>query len=254
MPDFLLRLPKAVLFALLGTLGGLLGAGTLGEAACFLLRPPLPVVREEPYTAPPPPPRLAATSATSVQVYAGGTATLGVRVLRDGFDGPVVVRFEKLPPGFRVPEVVIPEGQTAASAAVSVAPDVAPGGFALQSTATAEPHGHRLVAILPVGVQVLAVPPAPPAVGVSAAPGVQLYAQGTNAFPVRVARRQFGGDVRLTFENLPDGVRAPAEVVVPSDRGEVTVALAADITAKVGRQEARVRAAAVTPEGVKLAA
>src|SRR5262245_24193651 len=128
-PSFLKGLPKPLLFALYGALGGLLGAVLLGEPLWRLLQPPPP---------PPPPPTepaVAVSSSAAVQLYPNTTNTFPVRVARAEFDGPVAVAFEKVP-GLAIPDVAIPGGTTEAQAAVTAGPDAKPGTTKVTLTAT----------------------------------------------------------------------------------------------------------------------
>ncbi len=241
-PLFLSRLPKPALFALYGALGGLVGALALGEPVWHLLAPAAP---PPPPAAPPPTPQLAVGAAPHVSLYPGGSNTFGVQIARDRFTGPVTVTFDNLPPGLSAAPVVVPDGQTSGVATLTAAPDVKPGPFAFTATARANAAGHALVATAEkwVGVTVIALPPAPPRLAVSASPKIQVYQRGRNTFAVQVARAGFAEDVEVTFENLPAGVRAPT-IVFPADRPEMSVNLIADATATPGFHDVTVSARA----------
>ncbi len=96
-PRLLSALPKPLLFALYGAVGGLLGALVFAEPLYHLLTPG---------------PQFEVVASPEVEVFVEGQNTLLARVSRGGFDGPVVVRLEGLPPGVTADPVTVPAGQT----------------------------------------------------------------------------------------------------------------------------------------------
>jgi hypothetical protein len=126
------KVPKPVLFALYGALGGLAGALFLGEPAWALLKPPPPPV---------PQPTLAVTVSASVQVYAGQSNTFFVQSalgLPPGTTAKpeVKVRFEGAPAGVRIPEVSLGQGRDgSAEASVAVSEGVPPGVYTIRAVA-----------------------------------------------------------------------------------------------------------------------
>jgi hypothetical protein len=105
-PKFLAGLPKPLLFAVYGAVGGLLGALVFAEPLYRLLTPP-------PVTASPPPePRLAIASSKEVELFVDGRNSFPVQIARADFDGPVTIRLEGLAPGVSSNPVTIPPGAT----------------------------------------------------------------------------------------------------------------------------------------------
>ena len=102
-PTLLAGLPKPALFGLYGALGGLIGALAFAEPLWQAVSPPL---------LPPTGPAVAVTASKDVEVFAGGTNEFAVQVARAGFDGPVGVRFDNLPPGTQIAPITIPKGET----------------------------------------------------------------------------------------------------------------------------------------------
>ncbi|HEY1187057.1 MAG TPA: vWA domain-containing protein [Gemmata sp.] len=250
-PTFLSKLPKPALFALFGAIGGLVGALVLGEPVWYLLRPPPPPV----VAVPQPEPQLAVSAAPQVALYPGGKATFGVQIARDGFTGPVAVKFEKLGPGLRAADLLIPESETSGTAEIVATEETAPGARTLGVTARATVEGKTLTASgeKPVQVRVIPLPPVPPRLAVSVSPKIQVYQRGKNTFAVQVARGGFEGEVNITFENLPEGTAAP-EIVVPNERSEVTVELVAGANTKPGAHPVTVLARSGPPGGQPLQA
>ncbi|MFO0929797.1 MAG: hypothetical protein U0736_22695 [Gemmataceae bacterium] len=97
-------LPKPLLFALYGAVGGLLGAVVLGELLWALLRPPAA------RAAVAPPLRLAVSP--SVAVYQKGRNQFAVRLHRTDYPAAVTVRADGLPAGVTVEPVTLAADQT----------------------------------------------------------------------------------------------------------------------------------------------
>ncbi len=98
-PKFLAGLPKPLLFALYGAVGGLLGALVFAEPLYRVLTPPAPAA---------PGAQLAVAASRDVEVFVEGRNTFPVQIARDGFTGPVTVRLDGLPPGVTADPVTIP--------------------------------------------------------------------------------------------------------------------------------------------------
>lgn len=238
------RLPKPVLFALFGAVGGLLGALAVGEPLWHLLKPPAPAPVAP---GPPPPPQFAVSAAAQVAVYPGGRSTFGVQIVRDRFSGPVSVTFEPVGSRLSVNPILIPDGANDGTAEVVADEAASPGPATLAVAARATADGKPLDARAPkpTVVQVLPLPPVPPRLAVSVAPKIQVYPRGKNTLAVQVARGGFAGPVEVEFENLPKGTAAP-RVVFPAERSEVAVELTADATAAPGAHQVTATARAQT--------
>lgn len=109
-PRALSFLPKPLLFALYGAVGGLLGALVFAEPLYHLLTPA---------------PQLDLVASPEVEVFVEGQNTLLARVSRGGFDGPVVVRLEGLPADVTAEPVTIPAGQADAEVVAVGGPNAA---------------------------------------------------------------------------------------------------------------------------------
>jgi hypothetical protein len=231
-----------VAFGLYGAAVGLFVALTVGELVWYLFRPaPAPETErgsasaaEMPPLSPvtvPPHSRLAVTASPRASVYPGEKNTIGVRVARAMYDGPVVVRFAA-PVGLSAGEVVIPAGATSGRAEITAAATTPPGYYTLTATATGEAGDPLLSAATTVEVRVVAIPTVLPRLAVKA-PKVQVYQRGKNTFAVRVSRGNFDGAVTIGFDQLPAGVAVPT-VTIPPERSEAVAELTATATAKPG--------------------
>ena len=152
-PKLLAGLPKPLLFGLYGALGGLIGALAFGELLWFLLRPP---------PAPQPEPRVAVGAPSDVQIYQGGTNRVLFQIARDGFEGPVSVSAEGLPPGVTAQPAVVTdkdtEGALELRCASSAAPTAAPA--LVKVTAGARVNGKDATATTQLSVLAAPMPQA----------------------------------------------------------------------------------------------
>jgi hypothetical protein len=147
-PQVLAGLPKPLLFALYGAVGGLLGALVFAEPLYQLLTPP-------PAPAPVPTPQLALVASKDVEVFVDGRNTFPVQIAREAFDGPVTVRLDGLPPGVSAAPVTIPGGKDTAEVQVVAAPNARPVAPApVKVIAEAGPDGRGASADAPVSVKV----------------------------------------------------------------------------------------------------
>jgi Mg-chelatase subunit ChlD len=90
--------------------------------------------------------------------------------------------------------------------------------------------------------QVQAAPPEPQ-VAVAASPEVEVFVEGRNSFPVKVARDAFEGPIAVRLEGLPPGVTAePLSIPANKTEGEVTVVASS-------RAQASARPVKVVAEG-----
>ncbi len=104
-PKFLALLPKPLLFALYGAVGGFLGALVFAEPLYHILTPP----KSQP---PVPEAQVAVAASPVVEVFVEGRNNFPVQIARDGFDGPVTIRVEGLPAGVAAEPVTIAAGKT----------------------------------------------------------------------------------------------------------------------------------------------
>lgn len=144
-------------------------------------------------------------------LWRGGGASLNVQITRrDGFDGPVQLRFVDLPPGLSSPPSFVEGGQFATAVAVAATPDAhLPEGFRLRLQARAVIAGQEVVREAlsePLGPSDLR-PPAdlicrPLAHTLTIRPGQE------SRFAVEIERLGgFRGRVPLEVRGLPHGVR-----------------------------------------------
>ena len=234
-PSFLAKLPKPALFGLYGAVGGLLGALVVGELVWSLLRPPPPVQPPDP---PPPPPQVAVTASPRVALYPGTENTVEVQVARDRFDGPATVSFDPLPPGLSAPAITVPAGRTSGRAQLAAAAGAKPGTHLLTATATG---GAAAPATAAVEVTVVALPPVPPRLVVTASPKVHVFQGDKNAFGVQVARAGFDGPVTVQFTDAPEGVTL-APLTIPAKATTAEAVVIADRRRKPGEWQVGVRA------------
>ncbi|MBM3982493.1 MAG: VWA domain-containing protein [Planctomycetes bacterium] len=225
------------MFALAGAGAALAVALTFGELVWWAARPAADAPRDErpadaPQPAPPADVRLALAVSPGVSAYPGTATAFTVRVARDRIEGPVAVRFTSPSADISAADVVIPDGETRATAQVVVAPGAPPGTLTLAASATATADGKEFGASATLEVKVLAPPPPAPRLAVTVSPYLKAYQRGTNSFAVRVARAGFDAPVTVTFDDLPDGVSV-APVVVPAGATSATAELKIDGTAAV---------------------
>jgi len=108
-PKMLSGLPKPVLFALYGAIGGLLGALVFGEPLYAILEPAKAATGR-------PEPEVAVAASPEIPLPFNGSNTFVVEIARGEFDEPVTVRFENLPPGVLIEPITIDKGQTKGNA------------------------------------------------------------------------------------------------------------------------------------------
>lgn len=155
-----------------------------------------------------------------LKVPAGGGQVLRfVLARRDGFDEPVEIRIEHLPPGFTAAmPLVIPAGHLEASSVLMAAADaVTPSEAewkAVRVTATGRQHGELVTReVSDLGAIAVAPPPTlrvqlqPDDPAATASDGGLLMAPGTTITALLTVDRQgFDGELRFEIENLPHGV------------------------------------------------
>lgn len=231
-PSFLAGLPKPLLFGLYGALGGLLGALLLGEPAWRLLKPPEADALQ---------PVVAVGASASVKVYPGTKSAFIVVAARDGFDGPVLVHFDKLPPGISLPPVTLMKGEKEIEATVSIDDNVPPGTTKVSITGEAQ-DGKLKAPPASIDIEVIA-PPASLALAVS--PNLVVYTKGEGKFMASIARRGYDGEVSIRIDGLPEGITA-APAVIPRGGSEIEVTLKATEAAPARATKLTVIAEAAT--------
>jgi hypothetical protein len=216
-PSFLAGLPKPILFALYGAIGGLLGAVVFGEPAWWLLKPPEAT----------PPPQLAIGASSSVKLYPGTKNTFVVRIARERFDSPVAIKFGNLPSGIALPSLTVPPGETQIDATVTVDASVPTGTSKVTFDADAE--SGTLTASGTIDIEVIAPPPA---LALAVPPSLAVFVGGTGKFTASVARRSYSGEIAVAINDLPAGVTV-ARAAIPPGGSDVEVTLSAAPTTEI---------------------
>jgi hypothetical protein len=145
-------------------------------------------------------------------VPAGGSIPVTVTALRlDGFDGPIKVSFDGLPPNIHATTGTIAPGQLSTTLLLTAKPDAAldsarpfrvigraqAGGRLLEHAANPEDK-----------LKLIALAPRPDLAVKAETPVVQIEAGGTAEVSVSIARQNgFGGRVPVEVRNLPPTVR-----------------------------------------------
>jgi GYF domain 2/von Willebrand factor type A domain len=194
--SLLVLLPKPLLFALFGGIGGLLGAVVLGELAWLILSPAR--LRE-------PDPHVRMAIPESLRVYAGGKNYFIARVARDGFEGPITISAVNPREGLTVDPVEVPANVDEVSIDVAAAGTLPPGKVALRFRAGA-PQGSKAYADF--ADLELSVEPPPATLRIAAPPKLTLYVGGKGRFLVRIGRTNFTQPVALALRELPEGAAA----------------------------------------------
>jgi Ca-activated chloride channel family protein len=207
----LLGMPKPVLFGLCGAVGGLLGALVLGELLWWLLSPS--TVQHQPQV------RMAVPSEMSV--YLGGKNYFRVKVERQDFDGAIDLEAKSKPKGVSVLAATIEKGEKEAKIVVKAdESEATPGEHSVvlvgrssdrKDVKEAEGTIKLFVASPPAGLQ-LAV-----------SKKLELYQGGKGKFTVKIARRQFSGSVKVSFDKIPLGIDLPKEIEIPANQTDYTV-------------------------------
>ena len=147
---------------------------------------------------------------TGPSVWKGGSIPVGVTVNRiDGYDGPVAVKLENLPPGFEAPATFIEAGQQTTTFGLYASPmaENPPGTAApLKLVARATIDGKEIVREVSGGVPKVVVPG--DLVTATAVGEVTIRPGGEARMTVKIERRNgFKGRVPVEVRGLPHGVR-----------------------------------------------
>lgn len=219
----LLALPKPLLFAIFGGVGGLLGALLLGEVLWAVLspagfRPAQPQVR------------LGIPSA--VRVYLGSKNRFVVKLSREGFHGPVRIEPADAPEGIQFSTVDIPEESDEAEVEIQAASDMPPGTHALTVRGLAQ---DRKDVGEDNGAIELTVEPQPAQLRLSVPAEVAVYQGGKAQFRIKLARYHFRGPVKLHFQGLPESIALP-DTTVEAERSEAAFTIQAPESSKPGER------------------
>jgi hypothetical protein len=145
----------------------------------------------------------------------GGGVLVDIECERyEGFDGPIAVRLEGLPPGFSATSSVIEAGETSATLLLSAAPDAVtpklPYATPIRVVAKARINGQEVVRTVEPenGVRLLTVLPNPDVQVATDRREIVIHPGEEVVVEARVARQnKFGGRVPIEVQNLPFGVR-----------------------------------------------
>ena len=143
----------------------------------------------------------------------GGSVPISVRADRlPGYEGPIEIQVQGLPPGVAAGPATIPAGQTSTVLVLSAGPNASAGALPspIKIVGHASVAGHDLVRIANEGapLQLASVIP-PPDVLVTAEPAQLAIQPGKSVTVTLHVQRQngFKGRVPCSIENLPPGVR-----------------------------------------------
>lgn len=185
-------LPKPVLFAIYGAIGGLLGALVLGEVLWWLLRPPVQQVK----------PALQLAASASLTLYQGGKNLLPIKVGRTGKVGPVTLKATDLPEGITVADVTIPEDKDEAKVEVVAAAGAAATSKEVKLIGSGGADTRADVKLK------LTVKPPPPSLRLAMSPKVELFQGGKNRFSSSLGSAITCGAAGLRRQKPSGGSRA----------------------------------------------
>lgn len=174
--------------------------------------------------------QLAVEPGTAVLAQLVGAGSIVVKATKsNGFDEPIALAVDGLPPGVTVTAAPVDKGQPQVTLAVAGPSTLAEGDypFSVVGTATLQNQTKQVVAsgwlqvVQPIAVAV--TPAGPMAAGSTQKVKLQLTRHGGAAGPVTVA-----------LVNLPPGVTAPAEATIPDGQNEIELDLACAADAAKG--------------------
>ncbi|HEY1190337.1 MAG TPA: WD40 repeat domain-containing protein [Gemmata sp.] len=157
---------------------------------------------------PPKPDFTVSFTPTAPSVWKGGALPVTVSVVRtDGFDGPVAVKLEGLPPGFSAPEAVVESGFTTTTFALFAGVSaVAPSDTKLKLIARASVGGKEMTREALGGLPKVADPG--DIVTTVREQTITIQPGKEARFTVDIARQgKFSGRVPIEVKGLPHGVR-----------------------------------------------
>ena len=192
------------------------------------------------------------TETRARSVGQGGIVPLEVTVMRDRWDGPVVLGVRDLPPGVTATTCLVPPGVTRGLLLLSADKTARLAAFPLRITGAAQIQGTSVQIALESALDWVwkggqranvAAPPGLLDFAVSEpyeiTPQMDMQtlslARGQSAtLKVKLTRQMgYAKPVTLRVLNLPDGVTA-ADVAVPGDKSEATLELKAAANARLG--------------------
>jgi hypothetical protein len=189
----------------------------------------------------------------------GGRGSLAVKIIRQGYNGPVQLVAEGLPPGVTASETTIPAGQPLGEMTLSASFDAGNQATLARIYAVAEIGGQKVIRRADHPVLFSAMPQGVVAMhyldsvavavsGQGAELGLRTEIAGTVAPGSKVkvklsVRRREGlkGDVIVKALSLPDGLTLP-EVKIPDGKDSAEVDLAAGLDAKPGKRSLQLQA------------
>jgi hypothetical protein len=144
---------------------------------------------------------------TAPAVWKGGAIPITVAADRiDGFDGPIQVQLDNLPPGFSAPATTIPTGENSTAFALYANPTAPAPAAPLKLTARATVEGDVIVKQVTSGMATLK--DGGDLTTTTAESEVTLKPGGQVKLKVTVQRyNNFGGRVPVEVRGLPHGVR-----------------------------------------------
>jgi uncharacterized protein (TIGR03000 family) len=195
---------------------------------------------------PPSPPKAATLTVqlpTDLELETGGKKTIPVKVIREGFEGPVTVKLQGLPGSDKPLEVLIPAEKTEGTAEIVIDKTASEGSVDLKVLAS----GGKATAEGQIKLTVKA-PPKPALLTLDLPATVEVTSGDKTVIPVKVVRESFEGPVKVKFAGVPDGGRLP-ELTIPPGQSEGSVELALAKETKEGTYEVKAAAVGGTAKG-----
>ena len=224
--------PKPALFALYGSLGGLVGAFCAGEPLWGLLKPPAAI-------APPPPPPIVIAVSPRVQVYPGGENRCPVKIVRQRCQGDVVVQLSGLPQGVTATQLKLDAESTSGDIVVSADKSMPSGSTVVAVNASGESEDGPFTIPSETRVSILELQQPPKRLRMSVSPQVELLRGSSSRFQVRIARDGFSAPVSLDAQGLPAGVTV-TPLVMSDQEAIAELVLKADAAASMGTHVAQI--------------
>jgi hypothetical protein len=174
------------------------------------------------------------------------TTTFTIKLDKEaGFDDEVKLTIDQLPPEFKAEVKPIAKGKKEATVTLTgpAAPPEGEYAFRVRGSAT---HKSQTKDVMLADVPLRVIVPL--AVSIEAAGTLTPGGKQT----IKVAARRFGDDkgpIKLAFRELPPGVAAPADSVIPEGKSEATVELTAAADAPPVKFERLVVTAAARVRG-----